>query len=679
MQHVRVTCLALLSGFVAYGQSKSFQDCEISLEDGILKASNSKITANWVVNDSGHLDLFSLVNRSDQTPWVTFDQSLLLKNAPKANPETVAAITFSQGKAFVTESESLSAQIQLSDQTFHLRMYPNAPGILMQWIGDEAALDQSDDEPITFLKTKLPEPSKTTLISATLLTNTDHNHGPLTSEKRFTRDSPVSVKSNIITAEHESGSALTFFKLAPIPIERTIPYHSDLIFNPVDGHLKWHGLALNKTWPESYEHALIVSEKGRAGRIAALQDFQRQIRNYRPGKDGILLSNTWGDGNRDSRITRKFVEGEIEAGAALGVDVIQVDDGWQKGKSQNSARLDKGKKGIWAGFWENADEFWSTDLERFPGGIAALVAGAKEKGMRFGLWYALDSSSNFANWEKDVDMVVGLHKKYDVDYFKFDAIVLGSVESEKRLQKLLLGVIEKSGGKISVDLDVTAGKRPGYFGALRSGQIFVENRYVSRGSYYPYRTLRNFWLLSQYMDPARLRMEFNNNTLNKGRYEKIMAGGRYRRTYGKAKLAPAYYESDYLFAGVMFGTPLAWLETSQLPEDYRKRITPLIKKWREHRVAIHQGNIIPIGAQPNGKSWTGFVSVSKDRKTGYALLFREVNPKGEHRFELPLVEGGFQAEVIHSNDDKAKVTVSDRTIITKLSREKAYVFVKLTR
>ena len=71
--------------------------------------------------------------------------------------------------------------------------------------------------------------------------------------------------------------------------------------------------------------------RGARGRIEALQTYQRQLRAFDPSRDGRFLSNTWGDRSRDARINEAFILLEIAAGARLGVDVIQIDDGWQKG------------------------------------------------------------------------------------------------------------------------------------------------------------------------------------------------------------------------------------------------------------------------------------------------------------------------------------------------------------
>ena len=49
---------------------------------------------------------------------------------------------------------------------------------------------------------------------------------------------------------------------------------------------------------------------------------------YKP-QELVSMSNTWGDrGGRDV-VTEEFVRGEIEWAKRLGVDAVQVDDGWQ--------------------------------------------------------------------------------------------------------------------------------------------------------------------------------------------------------------------------------------------------------------------------------------------------------------------------------------------------------------
>jgi len=191
------------------------------------------------------------------------------------------------------------------------------------------------------------------------------------------------------------------------------------------------------------------------------------------------------------------------------------------------------------------------------------------------------------------------------------------------VRQLLDRVIRESGGRIVVDLDVTAGVRPGYPGAVAAGTVFVENRYTDWRNYWPHQTLRNFWSLSEHADPVRLRMEFLNSARNANKY--------------KGDLAPAAYPPGYLFASVMFGSPLAWFEVSELPEEYARKVGAVVKVWRKHRAAIQTGHIIPIGSEPDGHQWTGFASIARDRRSGYVLALRETNDKDEWQVKVPLI------------------------------------------
>jgi len=74
----------------------------------------------------------------------------------------------------------------------------------------------------------------------------------------------------------------------------------------------------------------------------------------------------------------------------------------------------------------------------------------------------------------------------------------------------------------------------------------------------------------------------------------------------------------------MFANPLAWFEVSNLPADCAARMAELIAIWRQHREAIFAGTIVPIGAAPDGVSWTGFASIAADGG-GYVLAFRELS------------------------------------------------------
>ena len=438
-----------------------------------------------------------------------------------------------------------------------------------------------------------------------------------------------------------TGAGLLFLKHAPLPHARPLQDPCDArVFGRAAGAVHGEGFGPgHPAYPLAYEFAfyghglgarsgagypfvLLAYTGGRLGCIEVLQTYQRQFRRFDPTRDCLFVSNTWGDRSRDARISHTFIKKEIEAAADLGVDVIQIDDGWQRGHTQTSVRGGT----AWEGYWDEDAHFWEPDPERFPKGLAPLARAAHENGMRLGLWYGPDSFNDFAHWRRDADRLLDLHCTHGVDHFKLDSIKARTKQGEANLHRLLDAVLEESQGAVACDLDITAEIRPGYFGRMDSGPLFVENRYSDWRRYWPHQTLRNLWRLAHYVDPRRLRMEFLNNHRNAG-------------LYGDDPLAPAHFTPEYLFATVMFANPLGWFEVSGLPPEYGQGLPGLVRVWKEHREALFTGHIFPIGDPPDGTAWTGFLSVDLDARGGYLLLFRELNRDEEWTRPLPQLRG----------------------------------------
>ena len=429
-----------------------------------------------------------------------------------------------------------------------------------------------------------------------------------------TYDAPYSVGCSLLDCRDLlTGSGLVFMRLAPMPVCRP-GRPDDFIVHGGDRSVT--------TLANGYPLATLAYAGGDAGRQRAVVAFQRALRPYRPGRDGVLLSNTWGAGNRDSRICEDFLLKEIEAGARIGVDVIQIDDGWQRGRTQNSKKkVAAGQKKVWSGYWATDPDFWKEDLERFPQGLDFLVRRAAEKGMRFGIWFGPDSSDDAANWEKDAACLLDYHRRLGIDYFKMDSLKLHSPTAFARNRQMFDRMLTESDGAMVFDLDCTAEVRPGFLGLMDIGPIFVENRSTWRHGYYPHHTLKNLWDLSHVVDPIRMRFEFNNPDTN---HEK----------YADSPLGHGNYRPDALFATVMAASPLAWMELSDVTEKSVAALAPLVKTWKAERARWHGGVIHPVASRPDGVAWTGFLSEAPDGKGGYVLLFRELNEKSACALDL---------------------------------------------
>ncbi len=501
------------------------------------------------------------------------------------------------------------------------------------------------------------------VLELSLMDQTDR-HNELYREREWLLwpdEAPFSMACPALAVEDAlTGRGRVFLRLAPLPHARlgdgTAPA-PDFEVLPRERTVR--------VLRTGYPVAEVAYAGGRVGRIRALHSVQRRIRRYVPGRDGQFLSNTWGDRSRDSRICEAFLLREVEAGAALGVDVVEIDDGWEKGRSLNSADVAAGgRKGVWNGYWAFDEQFWDPDPVRFPRGLGPVVAAARARGMRLGLWYGPDSSGEAENWRRDADRLLELHRESGVDFVKVDSLKTRGALSLRRQRMLFDRVLEESDGRVVIDLDVTAEIRPGYFGLPHVGTVFVENRYTDHHTYWPHLTLRNLWSLAHAVDPVRLRTEVLNPLRNRRRYE-------------GDPLAPDRYRADTLFAIAMAGSPLGWFEISNLAPETVSAMAPLVAVWKRERARFHGGDILPVGDAPDGVAWTGFVSVDADGAGGYALLFREGNGCAAHRLDLSgLLPDAGRCEVLAG---RGRATLEGHSLEVSIPEPLDYLWVRVER
>lgn len=658
--------------------------CYAEWNDKELVIGNALVERKWTINQ-GLLKAVSLKDKANDLEWL---RQAGRQPAPHPGGNLVAEerkLTFSSqnGKQNPVERDSLVVNLtakgenDTSGLSYSFQVFPDSAGITMRFSPDtdaksettEANKDDKKDkqpdgiegpstqkpkrgQPIEALEDLMLSPLHLRYTQVELMDQTDH-HDELVFEREWLPlQDNFEVACNVFHLEDAlTQKGLIFLKLGPLPHARPVKSPWDVKVAGAGRRITFAG--------QGYPWTIITYSGGRAGRIAALQDYQRCLRNYEPKRDGMFLSNTWGDRSRDSRVNEKFLLKEVEAGAKLGVDVVQVDDGWQAGKTGNSAF----GKGAWGNFRSANPEFWKPHPERFPNGLKPLVDAAREKGMKFGLWFGPDAENDMENWELDAKVLLGSFEKAGVEYVKIDAVEMKSLKAEENLNKFYNKVLKETNGRVVFDADATAGVRPGYFGTVQVGPIFLENRYTDWKRYWPHHTLRNLWTLSSYVDPVRLRMELLNQVRNTDKY-------------GDDPLAPAQYPPDTLFASVMFSSPLGWFETSNLPDNYFKTIPPLVNAWKKEREAIFSGHIIPIGKAPDGYVWTGFSSTSKDRKSARLVVFRELNQEKTWSTEIPLLQNENVKVTVLGG--KGSATYQDGKLNVEIPETLQYIFLKVT-
>lgn len=371
------------------------------------------------------------------------------------------------------------------------------------------------------------------------------------------------------------------------------------------------------------------------------------------------ISNTWGDGNQDARICEEFILKEIDTAEILGVDVVQIDDGWQSGKTMNSAFVQN--KNTWGDFYDDDSNFWAVDKEKFPSGLKVISDYAKQKGVKLGLWFAMDKPNNYANWAKDAEVILKMHKEFDVEYFKIDSLVISNPLCENNIYNFVKKVIGESNGKVKLNMDITNSRRFGYYIHPEASTLFVENRYLKSTTYYPHTTLRGLWNLSKLFPTRRFQFEVVNN-------------GLFDEQYKGNSLRPSVYPIDYLFTSVMVANPLMWMELSCLSSESVEKLKKIIKVYKDIREDFTDSFVTPMGDKPNGFKETGFL-VKAPNGNAYAICLFEPHSKGEIAWNLP--DNYTNLEMLAVSDDGVLANLENNVLkVATLSRP-AYAVIKL--
>lgn len=669
---------------------KTYADCVAEWNDGELMIRNSRIERKWKIRNG----LAQNVSLKDLTTGT--EKLLKASDVPSPSPEyevnertTNTTITAEEWQPVVVEVKSLKVSIRARYPTAtiitHFKIYPQT-GAITSWLeleGDAQTASKKNLETVssgieTADRSAAAKPDLNELYhlpyvhqvlgAVSLMENTDVNDNLVLVNENLTThaNSIEKLSANLFYLEDQfSHDGLLFLKEAPLPLERPVRSEYDLI-RYKDQYFAFTGLgAGSAARRESYPFTTMVYQGGEVGRMKTLQAYQRNFRTYDPAHDELIWHSIWGDRNRDGRMRESFLLAEMKRNAEIGIDHLYFIDGWQKGPSSNSVNASKG--GLWDNQWSRPD-YWTPNPERFPNGFDSLVSLAHSKGFKTGMWYNPDRTNDYANWRKDTDVLLALHRKYGIDYFKYDGISFSTKTGETNIRNAMHRMVQESNGKVSIELDITGGNRPGYFSAMQYGFLFLENRYTDLRRYYPHLTLRNLWQLSHYVDPRRLRMEFLNNERNADKYP-------------NDPLAPAHYEADYLFAVTMFAKPMAWFETTGLSETYARKLKQIITVYKKHWHQIHEGAILPIGDEPRGFSWTGFQSQKTGSSEGYVVVFRELNENPSVSLVLPLLEpGNYRFEHLSGNGKSFEATVGkDKTARLSLPGQLNYGFYQYQR
>lgn len=343
---------------------------------------------------------------------------------------------------------------------------------------------------------------------------------------------------------------------------------------------------------------------GDLDRETAFKTFDRLRYPIDPERDVYIQANTWGStgSSRDARRAagEDSVMQELATGAQIGIDVVQIDDGWQVPPGHET--------------WEPGDNGWHPHPASYPHGWAGIRARAAELGIRLGLWAAAELISL---GELKANFGEGGFVQYKLDF--------ADLSSRSRIDALMRKVrdfIAWTNHRVRVNWDVTENPpRYGFFFAREYGSIYLENRKPARPLsvvYRPHTVLRDLWQVARYLNIHRFQCPIQNVDL-----------------VDPERSDARLHSHSYATAIALMGIPLFFQETKHYSAAARAEIGALLKVYKAHRMSMFQGIVHPIGAKPDNASWTGFQCHLPDANQGYLLVFRErCNASARHALEL---------------------------------------------
>jgi hypothetical protein len=345
----------------------------------------------------------------------------------------------------------------------------------------------------------------------------------------------------------------------------------------------------------------IVWSQGNDGMQLALKQFDRARYPAYPERDLFILSNTWGPANPGGAqfTTEEHLMKEIPALAALGIDVMQIDDGWQKSGGGPDAKSFEPK---YSSGWKN------------------LKKEADRNGLRFGLWVTAKYSTT-EELKKNIDELGFISWKVD-----FDQLASRS-DYEERIAKYR-AVMKYAWMNTQFSLcPEYDDPRYGWYFCKEYGSIYFQNIQESLPAHLtmvPYQVLRQHWLMSKYFNSNKLQVMLQNP----------------KRSNPERSDAPQHSHAYCFAMGVPF-IPCFFQSAQYLDSAGQTEMKNFISLYKEHREAIFNCYTFPIGDKPDNQSWSGFQMMNDSNPSAnYLLLFRELHNKQANRqIQLKMVPG----------------------------------------
>ena len=395
---------------------------------------------------------------------------------------------------------------------------------------------------------------------------------------------------------------------------------------------------LTKRFRSCWASWAIAYDGGDDGRELAIKTFDRRRYPVDPDRDIYIMANTWGSGAAKAESLEASREEnillQIESCRDLGIDVQQIDDGWQG----------------------NQYKTWSPVKHRYPDGWKNVRAAAAEAGVKLGLW---------ASWVIGPEALRKTRDDGGFNYYKIDFANLGTYDRLESLIEKMRELIRHSGHTARVNWDVTENPaRVGYYFARDLGNIYLENRKPFQPAqvvYVPYLVLRDAWQVARYTNLNRFQVTVQN-------IERV------NPEVSNARL----HNHPYCVAITLMGSPIFFQETTYYTEEARNRIRPLLALYKKHRERMYRGYVFGIGHKPDDASWTGFQNHDPATGAGYLMIFRELRAP-EYKKALPLrfvADSMIRLTDLASNSERTVTVPPDGKVWFEIASSPGFQFLR---
>lgn len=424
---------------------KYLKSASVKFENEILEASTGRVKRIWHIMPGGMLTV-SLSTEKNPVEWIlennesSCDWYLYGVNEPGIECELIdVSSECIENNPYISDHIDISFEFHYKQRSialiYKVRVYPGAPGFWTQIaVRSLLELDAKDTSSFpswllgSYVEKLAVETESSERIAFGYYNDSQHRYHvdmPILKEERKT--GPIQKReiydwANAVALENSSQNGLLMLKESHKCVNQdgidtgAFILHDKDIVNSGLGFGAHYGESSfwlpNDKARTAWASWCILYDGGDIGRQMALKNFDRHRFPFRPERDTLIMANTWGTrgAGKYSQAAAESdnIKREIESCADLGIDLLQIDDGWQFAPEQSN--------------YQEAD--WTPAKARFPDAWKSVCKKARDNNVELGLWFP---------WDTPLEKILWNYKQGSFRRFKLD---FSDITTRERLDLL---------------------------------------------------------------------------------------------------------------------------------------------------------------------------------------------------------------------------------------------------